>query len=984
MDIFDRQVARRQQRTIQRKSDNLLKLYPELAGFLDRYEDPSRRALLIQQRMGAGVPLPPALLKAQKRRKRKSRRTRALRGDLAANERQQQRFTRGERRERDTEEPRIVGEQRQQPVNIYFGGAPAAAAAPGAPPPGVPPVPVAIGGGGAPVGPPPVVFAPPPPAAAPALDVDGLRAGIVADIAGRLPAPIDVDALRGDVVRDVAAALPAPADLDPILEEVAALRERVGAGDRARGGAIRAIQGGLDELARRRAQDTQDLRELIAAQQEGAGLLAVEQAEGQGDILGAVGALREQLAAEREGRAQQIAGIEGRLDEDAEARVQQQAALRAEIAANQDEFRHADRRRIADQEAVMERLGFNDANFDQLQAEAHQAFLQMHRFRQAEEAIAAEGGIMTREDRDELFRRQQQLLDYLHLGLRELGTQQTQARAQELQGVRDALMGGEGAFDPRDRPPLGGGAASPGASPRGLPHGLRAPPSDRLRIVGGQQAGSPRTPRGQPGPPTPESTGIEPPVEEAPAPAPEPEPAGDTDDDDEGDQPVGGEIPGQFVPGGQLQSSYVGFGEGGGVIDLGQVEVSGAVIGDLGGLIGDGGAGAQEPGVGNPAQDIVDRDPNQRDPRQPEPEAETTDEEGELDFENLPPVSDAERARLEEEAERQAQEAVDEGGGFGEEPDPPAQDPEATLEPQEPGGKKKRRKKKSKKKVSETDRRRAQDAELMDRMLEDNDQPLDDDDRRLVDEVIDIDRLDESEQRRRESARLFDDAIPDLAQLIRPGPRGGKGTGYRIRNNTLETILGIRGDGLVDIEGVETGRKGRGVYRLTPGQRHDVDSFYPHIRAGTLIFEKGSYKDVDKAEYLPTGEHQQARHDAPVRYGDPPGQGERPAVARFAADEFQEGFEPARPVRVESERARGPGGEDLSESETKRRLSEQITRKSTVAAGYRAQIRSLRGEAGGRRGDTGGANAARIAELDSLANILEREVRELRELRGPL
>ena len=952
MDIFDRQVARRQQRTIQRKSDSLLKLYPELAGYLDRYEDPSRRALLIQQRMGAGVPLPPALLKAQKRKKRKSRRTRALRGDLAANERQQRRFTRGERRDRDTEEPRIVGEQRQQPVNIYFGGAPgapAAAAAPGAP--AVPPVPAAIGGGGAPVGPPPVVFAPPPPAAAP-LDVDGLRAGIVGDLAARLPAPIDVDALRRDVVRDVAAALPAPADLDPIAEEVAALRDRVGG------------EGMFGQRA------IQEVRELIQAQQEAAGLFAEVGAEGQGEILGALAALREQLAAERQVREGGIAAIGDRLD------AQDEAA------------RGLNARRDAEHGAIMDRLGFNDANFDDLQAEAHQAFQQMHRFRQAEEAIAAEGGIMTRADRNELFRRQQQLLEYFQLGLRELGQQQTQQRAQELQGVRDALMGGEGAFDPRDQPPIGGGAASPTASPRGLPHGLQ-PPAERLRVVGGSPARSPRTPRGPPGPPagpppgleTPQSTGIEPPVEEAPAPAPEPEPAGDTDD--EGQQPVGGEIPGQVVPGGQLQSSYAGFGEGGGVLDLGQVNVPGAVIGDLGGLIGDGGDRAQEPGVDNAAQDIEDRNPHQQDPRQPEPEAETTDDEDELDFENLPPVSDAERERLEEEAERQAQEAVEEGGGFGEEPDPPAQDPEATLEVQETGGKK-RRKKKSKKKVSETDRRRAQDAELMDRMLEDNDQPLDDDDRRLVDEVIDIDRLDESEQRRRESARLFDDAIPDLAGMVRPGPRGGKGTGYRIRNNTLDTILGIRGDGLVDIEGVETGRKGRGVYRLTPGQRHDVDSFYPHIRAGTLIFEKGSYKDVDKAEYLPTGEHQQARHDAPVRYGDPPGRGERPAVARFAADEFQEGFEPARPIRVEAERPRGPGGEDLTDAENKRRLSDLITRKSTVAAGYRAQIRTLRGQAEGRRGDTGGANAGRIAELDSLANILEREVRELRELRGPL
>ena len=322
------------------------------------------------------------------------------------------------------------------------------------------------------------------------------------------------------------------------------------------------------------------------------------------------------------------------------------------------------------------------------------------------------------------------------------------------------------------------------------------------------------------------------------------------------------------------------------------------------------------------------------------------------------------------------------GGGFGQEPDPPAQ---------EPGGKKKT----SGKKLSDTERRRKQDAELMDRMLEDNDQQLDDDDRRLIGEAIDLKKLDESEKRRRDSARLFDDSMPELGMMIRPGPRGGRGTGYRIRNNTSESILGITGNGLVDIEGVHSGRKGRGVYRLTPGQRHDVDSFYPHIRAGTLLMERGSYRDVDPQSYQPTGDNQAEIHGGGGQPGggqpggdpfnfdprDDPGGRRRnvPPVARYAAEELQEDFEEGggRPVRVEA----------LTAEEARRQLDDQILRKSTTAKGLRAQIRSLKGRAegfAGRRGDTGSAATTTIAELNAQANILEREVKELRQQRGPL
>jgi len=310
-----------------------------------------------------------------------------------------------------------------------------------------------------------------------------------------------------------------------------------------------------------------------------------------------------------------------------------------------------------------------------------------------------------------------------------------------------------------------------------------------------------------------------------------------------------------------------------------------------------------------------------------------TDTEDEVDWENLAPISDQELA----EQEARLDDALGPDANFGEEPDPPPEDPEATLEVEEGGGKKPP----GKKKESETERRRRMDAELMDRQLQESGgDVLDADDTSYLDTNAEgLTKVDKSEARRRASHDLFEDSFEELGSMVRPGPREG-GTGYRFRNNTNDRILGIQGGTVMDIEGVQAGPSGKGVYSYK-GRRHGIDAFYPHIRQGTLLFEKGSAQDERQ---------------------DP----------QFASQGLQAGFSSG------GGGGGGGGGDVVSDSQRREQL---ISRKADEAKRKRAQIRSLKGDVGGRqsrRGDTGGAREEQIAELSAQADKLEQEVVELK------
>ena len=82
--------------------------------------DINRLRLLEYQRLAGKVPVSERLKKEQKKKKKKARRTKQLRGDLARNLTEQRRFIRGERRDKDTEEPRIVGDPKPVPVGAAY------------------------------------------------------------------------------------------------------------------------------------------------------------------------------------------------------------------------------------------------------------------------------------------------------------------------------------------------------------------------------------------------------------------------------------------------------------------------------------------------------------------------------------------------------------------------------------------------------------------------------------------------------------------------------------------------------------------------------------------------------------------------------------------------------------------------------------------------------------------------------------------------
>ena len=90
----------------------IIRVNPDTPSFLDRYEDVkiARGRLLAHQR----VKIPPnellAVKQAVKASRRRRRKGKNLRGEVKEIKTQQRRFEKGERRDRDEEEPRIVGD----------------------------------------------------------------------------------------------------------------------------------------------------------------------------------------------------------------------------------------------------------------------------------------------------------------------------------------------------------------------------------------------------------------------------------------------------------------------------------------------------------------------------------------------------------------------------------------------------------------------------------------------------------------------------------------------------------------------------------------------------------------------------------------------------------------------------------------------------------------------------------------------------------
>ena len=102
---------RLEQYLLQTRASNVINIDPRYAQLLQQNPATINRMRLLQSQMMAGnVPISEKLKKEQKKKKKKARKTKKLRGDLARNLTEQRRFIRGERRDKDTEEPRIVGD----------------------------------------------------------------------------------------------------------------------------------------------------------------------------------------------------------------------------------------------------------------------------------------------------------------------------------------------------------------------------------------------------------------------------------------------------------------------------------------------------------------------------------------------------------------------------------------------------------------------------------------------------------------------------------------------------------------------------------------------------------------------------------------------------------------------------------------------------------------------------------------------------------
>ena len=141
--------------------------------------------------------------------------------------------------------------------------------------------------------------------------------------------------------------------------------------------------------------------------------------------------------------------------------------------------------------------------------------------------------------------------------------------------------------------------------------------------------------------------------------------------------------------------------------------------------------------------------------------------------------------------------------------------------------------------------------------------------------------IDSQQQRLRESQQLYDSSFTDLTANVRPGPRGRQGErgglGYRLRNNTDKSLKKVQPGDVVNITGVEQGARGGGVYRIDTrtgaggrqtGSRVSLDQLGPLVEDGSFLFERGN-------------RHELGGHFETEAYGPPP---EEPSLLKQGAE----------------------------------------------------------------------------------------------------
>tara|TARA_R110002072_G_scaffold125706_1_gene261973 strand:- start:688 stop:3384 length:2697 start_codon:yes stop_codon:yes gene_type:complete len=146
-----------------------------------------------------------------------------------------------------------------------------------------------------------------------------------------------------------------------------------------------------------------------------------------------------------------------------------------------------------------------------------------------------------------------------------------------------------------------------------------------------------------------------------------------------------------------------------------------------------------------------------------------------------------------------------------------------------------------------------------------------------VDEAEQVGQVqDQGAQRLRDSQTLYQQSASELASAVRPGPRGSRGgrggLGYRVRNNTDRTLKKVKPGDVVNVIGVEQGADDQGVYRLdtetAAGTRVGLRQLDPLIDDGSLIFERGH-------------RHELGGHFNEEPYGPPP---EAPGLLQQGAE----------------------------------------------------------------------------------------------------
>lgn len=109
---------RLEQFLLQSRASNVIMIDPTVKSLVNRFEPQNidRLRLFETQRLAGKVEVSEKLKKAQKKKKKKAKKSKALRGDLARNLTEIRRSEKGERRDKDTEEPRIVGDPAPPPA----------------------------------------------------------------------------------------------------------------------------------------------------------------------------------------------------------------------------------------------------------------------------------------------------------------------------------------------------------------------------------------------------------------------------------------------------------------------------------------------------------------------------------------------------------------------------------------------------------------------------------------------------------------------------------------------------------------------------------------------------------------------------------------------------------------------------------------------------------------------------------------------------